>query len=138
MVADEVGIRIDAQEEWRSHTRYINHSHDPNCALVWITTPARFGGYIAVPYVMVISTIEPGTELTFDYGPLFGYKKCPRLHRRDTRTPRLHGGTVGVGVARHDGRGAAATSHAGQASQVPSRPEGQLRAVQPHTQGFYR
>ena len=84
---DEAGIRIDAQDEYLSHTRYLNHSGNPNCALVWISTPSLYGGYVAIPHIVVIAVIEPGSEMTFDYGPLFKFRLFARGRSGETPEP---------------------------------------------------
>ena len=71
---DEIYV-VDGQK-FGSPTRFMNHSCNPNCKIVPVSTTDHGDDRIYHLAFFALRNIPPGTELTFDYNPLWdGTKK---------------------------------------------------------------
>lgn len=61
---------VDGQK-FGSPTRFMNHSCNPNCKIVPVSTTSHYDEHLYHLAFFALKDIPAGTELTFDYNPMW-------------------------------------------------------------------
>lgn len=75
-VDDDEGLYVVDGQKFGSPMRFMNHSCNPNCKIVPVTTTNSTDTRLYYLAFFAIKDIPAGTELTFDYNPYFKTSKA--------------------------------------------------------------